>query len=121
MNLTKPYLPQPVDDVTLAFPAMVEHLMPAWEDIPDDYKGTNEYSDFLRQMLFTGLNYTYFAYLPAKVDADAPGGETLEDEDDAPRLDGEEIWRHLSAIAGSFEPKHQHKEAAITYLCSLWM
>ena len=36
MPLPKPYAPQPVDEVTLAFPANVEPLMPAWEDIPDE-------------------------------------------------------------------------------------
>jgi len=28
--------------------------------------------------------------------------------------------RHLHAIQGSFEPKHEYKEAAVAYLASLW-
>lgn len=28
--------------------------------------------------------------------------------------------RHLSLIQGSFAPQHEHKEAAVAYLASLW-
>jgi hypothetical protein len=35
-------------------------------------------------------------------------------------VDAAKALRHLKAIQGSFEPKHQHKEAAVAYLASLW-
>jgi len=35
-------------------------------------------------------------------------------------VDPEVAWTHLSTIAGSFEPRHEHKEAALAWLLSLW-
>jgi hypothetical protein len=35
-------------------------------------------------------------------------------------VDGELAIRHLQVIQASFEPKHEHKEAAVAYLASLW-
>jgi hypothetical protein len=35
-------------------------------------------------------------------------------------VDGNLAFRHLSAIQRSFTPKHEHKEAAVAYLASLW-
>jgi len=35
-------------------------------------------------------------------------------------IDQNKALRHIKAILGSFEPKHEHKEAAAAYLLSLW-
>lgn len=35
-------------------------------------------------------------------------------------IDKNVALRHLKTILGSFEPKHQHKEAGVAYLMSLW-
>lgn len=93
--------PQDVDDVTLAFPADVEPLMPAYEDIPDKFKGYgNPWVEFQKDWFFSGLHGSEFT--PRK------------------GIDPKKATRHLKAIQGSFQPKHQHKEAAVAYLASLW-
>lgn len=37
-----------------------------------------------------------------------------------PGIDRSVALRHIRAIMGSFEPKHEHKEAACAYLFELW-
>jgi hypothetical protein len=98
--------PQVVDDVTLAFPAnVVADLMPTREEceaalkaMPDRGRGWRE---FQRQWFFHGLD--------PKTTVNLREG-----------IDGKTAFRHLSAIQGSFEPKHEHKEAAVAYLASRW-
>jgi hypothetical protein len=92
--------PQPVDDATLAFPAMVAHLLPTWEEIPDEFKGQNEW---------TRLVDKWFGN----------GGQTLaaKTRDD---ITARDAIRHLQACLGSYGLKHEHKIAGVAYLMSLW-
>lgn len=60
-----------------------------------------DWIEFQRQWFYEGL--------PADTTMDLKDG-----------IDGNAAFRHLSAIQGSFEPKHEHKEAAVAYLASLW-
>jgi hypothetical protein len=89
----------------LAFPASVSHLMPprdeceaALDAMPDRGRGWRE---FQRRWFSNGL----------------PDDTTVNLREG---VDGNTAFRHLSAIQGSFEPKHQYKEAAVAYLASLW-
>lgn len=96
------YEPQEVDRITLAFPADVRHLMPDWEDIPDEFKrGDHPFCTVVSAWFSLGLNKDIEFHL-------------YED------IDGDKMLRHLMAIMGSFQPKHQHKMAAVAYLLSLW-
>lgn len=96
--LEAPYEPVAVSDLLLAFPAAVEHLMPAPEDIPEvDDKWTR----VVRTWFYKGLSADAKFYM-------------------RDGIDGEKAFRHLSAILRSFQPKHEHKEAAMAYLLSLW-
>lgn len=105
-DLTKWDQPTPVDRVTLAFPADVEHLMPdrdtcedALEELPrEERKG---WIDFQRKWFFDGL--------PADTKVDLKEG-----------VDGQTAFEHLAAIQGSFQPKHEHKEAGVAFLASRW-
>ena len=36
-------------------------------------------------------------------------------------FDKNEVWRHLKACMGSFQPAHEHKVAGVGYLMSLWL
>lgn len=93
--------PQELDDATVAFPTSVYHLMPRYEDIPDEFKKRrNPYVRKTSDWFFSGIK---FSSLKAKDGIDAT-----------------KAIRHLKAILGSFEPKHEHKEAAVAYLMSLW-
>lgn len=95
--------PVPVSDVTVAFPANALEFMPTMQEIPDAFKrwpGT-EWNKFQSDWFFGGLG--------EDVQFFAKDG-----------VDGEMAFRQLSAIQHSFASKHEHKEAAIAYLCSLW-
>lgn len=96
--------PAVVDDVTVAFPGSVAHLMPAYEEIPKEFKDMNNSNRWLK------LQSKWFY-------------EGLKKEDIPAIKDGLNIRQalnHLAAIQGSFDPKHEHKMAAVAYLMSLW-
>ena len=104
MSLSKPYLPQEVDNLTLAFPASVEDLMPEHNDIPKefrDWNSRNKWLKFQEHWFFYGLNEDFETYPKAGIDP-------------------EKAFRHLKTIQGSYQPKHEHKAAAVAFLASLW-
>lgn len=92
--------PIEVTDVQLAFPANVSQLMPAYEQIPVEFRrGESEWVDWQSQWFYHGIK---------KLPTPKPG------------VDLDKAIRHLRCIQGSFEPKHEHKQAAVAYLASLW-
>lgn len=97
--------PTKVDDIQIAFPAgVVRDLMPAMADIPEEFKdfpGGNYWTKLASRWFYKGLE---------GVQLRAKEGIDLRD-----------ALRHLKAIQGSWEPKHEHKEAAVGYLMSLWL
>lgn len=105
--LAKPYLPQVVDPADYAFPALIGFLSPDPADIPDEFwhGGSSP-----RGVTWNGfMRAWFFGSLPKDA------GFWLRDG-----VDGELALRHLSTILRSFEPKHEHKEAMVAYLASLW-
>jgi hypothetical protein len=96
--------PTPVDvsDLDIAFPASVGHLLPAWADIPEEFRHWpgNGWVRFVDNWFFKG---TSTRQLKAK-----------------PGIDKNAALRHVRACMGSFEPKHEHKTAGVAYLLSLW-
>lgn len=101
-------LPMPVKikDVSYAFPADALDYMPKWEDIPDEFKDRSPWCDIPDMWVSTGLS-SRFSFQPATIDGE--------------KVDAFMAWRQIDAIMRSFAPKHEHKVAAIAYLCSLWM
>lgn len=94
--------PIEVDDVLLAFPADVRHLMPTYAEIPEEFhRWSNEWNEIAGTWFHRGLNPDVKFYLRDGVDGDL-------------------MMRHLKCIMGSFQPKHEHKLAAVGYLLSLW-
>lgn len=94
-------MPTAVDDATLVFPAYVSHLMPPMNEIPEEFReGGSVWNEFARDMFFEGLPDLKLHMVPG--------------------VDGDTAFRQLRAICGSFQPKHEHKEATIAYLSSLW-
>jgi hypothetical protein len=97
---------QDVSDLEMAFPADVEKLMPAWEEIPREFKysfavrGMNRWADIASDLFFHGLKGATFTPKPG--------------------IDTTKALRHIKAILGSFAPRHEHKEAAVAYLLSEW-
>jgi hypothetical protein len=95
--------PTDVSDVDMAFGGGVRKLMPPYDEIPDEFKrSSNPYVRFQQSWFFSGLKKD-------QIPAAKPG------------VDQKKALRHLSTIQGSFEPKHEHKEAAVAYLASLWL
>jgi hypothetical protein len=96
--------PTKIDDATRAYPANVKHLMPTYEEIPKEFKNFNTRGGWVSwQMKW------FFEGLKKEEVPNAKEG-----------IDCNEAMRHLAAIQGSFEPKHEHKAAAVAYLASLW-
>jgi hypothetical protein len=96
-----PIVPTKVTDVFLAFPADVTNMMPKWEAIPDEFKrGSTMWNRFFNDMFHVGIK---------NVEMSPKTG-----------IDPKLAFRHIKAISGSFQPKHEHKEAAVSYLLSQW-
>lgn len=97
-------MPQEIEQIEAVFPGSVKHLMPPYEDIPDEFKdwnSKNKWNDAVSTWFFKGL----------------PKGTTITPKEG---IDPAKAMKHLATIMRSFEPKHEHKEAAVAYLMSLW-
>ena len=99
--------PQDVSDLDIAFGGHVRELMPTMQEMGEKY-GPNvlfNTRDNKWVNLFTDMFYRGVKNLKLTPKAG---------------IDDKQAWRHLRAIAGSFEPQHEHKEAAFVYLCEHW-
>jgi len=95
--------PKTVPDVQFAFPAnIIGTLIPEWDDLPDEFRNrTSGYEELAGHACFNNVEFRSDFLLEG--------------------IDIELANRQLNAIIRSFQPKHQHKEAAIAYLLSLWL
>lgn len=93
--------PIAVRDLDIAFPASVRHLMPSYEQIPEDFR--RDRSPWCRV-----VGTWFFKGLDASTLVPKSG------------IDKTNALRHLKTIMGSFEPKHEHKTASVAYLMSRW-
>lgn len=99
--------PAEVDDITLAFPAsVVGTLLPPMAEIPEMFHEWRPADPDARR--WTDLADTWFAL--------GLNGYFVPKEG----IDSEAARRHLRAVMGSFEPKHEHKIAGVAWLMSLW-
>jgi len=81
--------------------ANASDLMPDYSAIPDEYKrGNTPFNKIQSEWFFKGLKAWPLTPKPG--------------------IDQKAALRHLSAIQGSWEPKHEHKTAGVAYLMSLW-
>ena len=102
--------PTVVDLLTQAFPARIMHLLPAYEDIPPQFKQDSGTAWNTSQASWNAWQAKWFY-------------RGLDENDLPTPVDGVDYdiaMRHLKTIQGSWEPKHEHKEAAVAYLASLW-
>ena len=96
--------PKPCDPIMMAFGGGedFQKLLPPWEIIPDEFKHFNgRWNHFMSDWFYCGLKNFNPVYKPG--------------------VDGNTAFTHLRTIIGSFEPKHEHKEAAVAWLASLWL
>jgi len=91
--------PVKVSDALVAFPATLGTLIPPEDQIPENYEGKRFAEALFSRWFYKGL----------------PEYPTVK-----PGIDWNTARRHLHCVMGSFEPKHQHKEAAAAWLMSLW-
>lgn len=98
--------PHTISEVDLAFPAkVVGVLLPRMQDIPEEFKKVPSHNKWIQ-----AFNHLFFK--------GAKEGMTLVGKKG---IDAEKAYRHITACMRSFEPKHEHKEAGVAYLMSLWL
>jgi len=102
LSSTKWSRPLEVSDLEMAFPAQIrDRLMPPYESIPEEFRRGDGY--WMRWQ-----NRWFCSGLPSW-----PKGKE--------GIDAQLAFRHLHCIQSSYEPKHEHKMAAVAYLASLWL
>jgi hypothetical protein len=88
-------------DVDVAFPARVVQFMPAYKDIPDEFRtGNHKYAQFFHDSFYFGLSKLEMKPRPG--------------------VDPEKAFKHIRCVMGSFEPAHEHKEASVAFLVNEW-
>lgn len=91
-----------VQDVTgldLAFGGDMEKLLPAWEEIPKEFRdGRTKWNRLVSTWFYRGLKNTTWSPKEG--------------------VDTQKALRHVKAIMASWTPKHEHKEAGCAYLLS---
>ncbi len=94
--------PQIVSDLDVIFGTKALSVMPPYPDIPEAFKNnSNAWVGIANKWFFEGFDARP---LIAK-----------------PGIDKTDAIRHLKSIMCSFEPKHEHKIAAVAYLMSEWL
>lgn len=96
-------MPKAVSALDVAFPTSIDGFLPPYAEIPAEFKrhsGT-DWNRIMAQWFYSGL----------------PKGTKF-----VPReaIDELAALKHLQYCLGSWEPKHEHKEAGVAYLMSLW-
>jgi hypothetical protein len=88
----------------------VKH-MPKYEAIPEDFKrhNGNEFCSAISKWFFKGAQK-------------APDGIIIDGKQFTakPGVDLSKALAAIRAVLGSFEPKHEHKEAACAFMLSEW-
>lgn len=92
--------PIQVTRADVAFGGKAMDILPPYLSIPDEFKrGKNPWVQWQRDWFYKGLKS-----LPTP----------------KPGIDIKLAMANLACCQGSFEPKHEHKEAGVAYLASLW-
>jgi len=93
-----------VTDLDTVFPGDVRLLMPTYDEIPEEFRDWNKHGPWQRWQ-----STWFFKGLPTEATPTPKPG-----------IDLSAALRHLAAIQRSFQPRHEHKEAAVAWLASLW-
>lgn len=88
--------------VDIVFPAHALDWMPAWEEIPEEFReGHTEWNQIANSWFAHGLREDVAFYPKEGVIA-------------------EDAFNAVRATLGSYAPKHEHKIAAVAYMLSCW-
>lgn len=94
--------PRDVTDLDMAFPAVINNLLPDEEKIPEEFFDEgNPWVCLARRWFYEGL----------------PQATVFEAK---PGIELRRAMRHLRAVLGSFHVGYKHKIAAVAYLLALW-
>ena len=98
-------LPIPVSQVLVAFPAKVDHLVPAMSEIPPEFLKQSNIYVMLAEEYFTtgGINRT-------------GGGGTLKEG-----VLPEAMRAHMECVRKTFSLRQEHKIASLAFLFSCWV
>lgn len=97
-----------IDAVSVAF-GNIKH-MPVYAAVPDEFKKSyNPFCEAISTWFFSGAK-------------SAPNGLIIGamQYTAKPGVDSADALRAIKAVLGSWEPKHEHKEAACAYMLSEW-
>jgi hypothetical protein len=77
--------------------------LPAWDSIPEEFKGCNAtpFNEVVSTLFFEGGRVSDFLTPKEGVDVS-------------------KALRAIKCCLGSFEPKHEHKEAGVAFMLSEW-
>jgi len=94
-------VPREITDIKMAFPSnVIGEYLPQKEEIPRDFwEYSNKYNRLAANLFFKGGD-------PGKFKKGINRGLAI---------------RHLQTCLSSFEPEHEHKQAGVGYLLSLWL
>lgn len=92
-----------IPDVTkldMAFGARAMEIMPAMKDIPKDFPNRRKWKEVMGHWFFCGIKNAKWTPKPG--------------------VDQGKALAAIRTVLGSFDPKHEHKEAAVAYMLSEW-
>lgn len=87
---------------------LMEKVLPAWEEIPEDFKAYGGIGKGEARKWLGVVDDIFFSGVEMKVIVMKPG------------VDRKTVMRHMQCILYSYEPQHEHKTAGVAYLMSLW-
>lgn len=100
-------------------PRNIGEWLPAWEDIPDEFKpgswssvnGKKSYGPDVSDRAAKFLNFVSDAFFLglSELELDPKDG-----------IDPNKAWWHVRTCMSSWDPRHEHKEAGCAFLLSLW-
>ncbi len=101
IDFSKPIAVQD-SEVVIGSPYVEGRLLPDRKDIPDEFeRDYNVWHKFISEWFFLGLEEGYKIVPKEGIDLNL-------------------AMRHIVAVMKSFQPKHEHKEGGLAYLCSMW-
>lgn len=89
-----------VSNLDMVFGTNAMELLPPWSSIPDEFKrGRTKWNKLFRDWFYGGIT-SLDGFIPK------------------PGIDKNAALRMIQACMGSWEPKHEHKEAGVAYMFS---
>lgn len=93
--------PMDIDAATAAFPGSVRNLMPPFSELREYDNGRKWGNRLFSDWFYSGI-------------------ESLDGLIPKEGIDKAKALRHIRTVMGSWEPKHEHKEAAVAFFFDKW-